>query len=1185
MSDDAFGCFQRLNALVDIWIDEEAYDHILGNGDQIGALQLADPVSKESGDPREQDVIHKTADVCVHKVIEYLNSCFAKERSCTRQSGCDSDWSRLWGCIRDLRPEQLPALWHKKAKVRDIVRAAIEQGMSAILVSWWQYLFLAKLIRAKIQQRGTDCYFSRLDDVVALLEANLVRPYQVEQAERRSAAKLLVLHLLELSAAAEGVEQLGFAERAERVMRNGEYLAWRCDRGIRSEQCEDDPFCEYYFQAKRYSAGVAFAHTRHYDDAVSEYDQVIYELIYELGRRRARRHSDVSKNRRRKRFPVKNLWRKFVYLPAVLARAEALLKQQLPYHALDTLQRYLTEAQESGDQMQYVNLKASLIRAEAYLRIGRFPDSLRSLEEVSEQLLGVRLDLIGKDDWLAALREPHRANLKVRLAGLLVDFFIAMLEGIDVRGEDGKGNWGQIHPLLKTVNERLLPVYFELAQGTELDRGGFYQQSAKYLAWLGRCGNVVDSGEQQQVWDLAWPVYVNYAKQLAPQDESQGQSCPYCEPKDKVNFARLRQESYDEIKEGMLDFYRRARGYFKGGTDRDLAQEAGCGTICGDEKSFIEWILDVEKNNRADLRYDRLDLLYLLAELSGRVDARCRDCQSGSTSSDFQGAFGGLLVCASTECSANAENCALDGKDYAKIIGSWTSRFLDQLQVNTLQSPRSEGVHLIGLQRWNSSSPAQGQSLGGGYLLYATEATGAVALGVAIDPGFDFVRNLLHMGFSVSDIDVVLISHSHVDHCRDLESMIILLGELKKQTKGEKKRKLQVVLTKAVYSRVRHLVDNPFYRELIEPYVIDLDRDIDRGYYESLPAGRFCLTFEPALSNESKDENDSPLRRLMALRLSGPRDARFLPVPVHRKGDSGKGDGVVDGTVQWLEIRPTRAYHNDHSNISDCFGFIIGLKLKGRSEVLEIGYTGDTKYVSVSADNSAQVGRLGGIGEQYGQCTAVLIHLGSLVDVDSLRAGQPTVLRTGRESGKDNVGKSCEELIRKKNHPYLPGLLRLLRTIGKGRGKHGVRPLILISEFGEELRGGIRADLIKRLQTSFRSEFSFLPLDVGVDVLLWENEGSNRQAQSGVRKGDRAGREQSEPAKVRCAACGDFVPVDSTTFQTYGDGVDEGLFCLCVTCARSMPLNVRQERLRRLCEVGHEMRAAPDARRRTERCH
>ena len=43
-----------------------------------------------------------------------------------------------------------------------------------------------------------------------------------------------------------------------------------------------------------------------------------------------------------------------------------------------------------------------------------------------------------------------------------------------------------------------------------------------------------------------------------------------------------------------------------------------------------------------------------------------------------------------------------------------------------------------------------------------------------IDPGVDFVTQLYRKGFSIADVDTVIITHCHLDHTRDMESLVDL---------------------------------------------------------------------------------------------------------------------------------------------------------------------------------------------------------------------------------------------------------------------------------------------------------------------------------------------------------------------------------------------------------------------------
>jgi hypothetical protein len=89
------------------------------------------------------------------------------------------------------------------------------------------------------------------------------------------------------------------------------------------------------------------------------------------------------------------------------------------------------------------------------------------------------------------------------------------------------------------------------------------------------------------------------------------------------------------------------------------------------------------------------------------------------------------------------------------------------------------------LRKWNSYTPvlpsAQGDNLGGGYFLFHK------GIGIAIDPGFNFVENFCNQGFKVADIDAVLITHAHNDHTVDLESILSLLYKLNKDRREAEK--------------------------------------------------------------------------------------------------------------------------------------------------------------------------------------------------------------------------------------------------------------------------------------------------------------------------------------------------------------------------------------------------------------
>lgn len=83
---------------------------------------------------------------------------------------------------------------------------------------------------------------------------------------------------------------------------------------------------------------------------------------------------------------------------------------------------------------------------------------------------------------------------------------------------------------------------------------------------------------------------------------------------------------------------------------------------------------------------------------------------------------------------------------------------------------------LVVLRRWQSTNPkfprpGERKLRGGGYFLLWQ------GKGIVIDPGYDFIQNFYDEGFSLGDIDAVLVTHSHPDHDDDLSTLTTLIRE------------------------------------------------------------------------------------------------------------------------------------------------------------------------------------------------------------------------------------------------------------------------------------------------------------------------------------------------------------------------------------------------------------------------
>lgn len=1105
MNDDLFEKLEKLNAQIDIWIDEEDYDSV-------------DKHLVPSDEARRQ-----------------IDELFPDDTRCTNEM--DQAWRSALHA-----PAERSELHFQKVMLPDSKDEHVQLDKSSGVHAAWDILLWAKLLRAKIQQKGSDCYYRRLDDVLTFLESNLPRPEvnDTPDAEReRQIAKLTVFYLLELAQASAPNEGLGFSGRAERMICTSPHL--KMERSFRF----------FYGLLASYNMGIAYFHDARYRQAVLQFNRIIHDA------------ETMPRGCEEMEFFQERLGVPLIYLPSVLLRAEIQLKIQLAYHALNTLHKRLWERDKFPHQQEvstHKQIRAKLIEIEAYQQMEDLGESWRRLREVYEKLLSaasVRGSLK-----LPEVTPTHVwQNLSGRFLGLLVDHHLSRLDGHLSKLQPIAIGQTESKPFAQTryirhglgylgrLRSAFSTTYFTAAKCTKSDRQRYFEQIARLFGWLARAQSAINQTRKNEedvstaLSRLGAGLFMDRGRELLPpandettvQEQLRDRICPVCSATN-VDLEDLDPDQYEFFKECMVRFFEHycASGHRDA---RDLQSE---------RERLIKGLIRAEMKSRGDLRIRDLELRYALPQSVQELDREysgCEHCLAGGYADRVrkERAFGNLLACARSynQCEGPGGHSAeqLQKCDYEKVMDDWYVHFFDPLKSRSTHKVRGSefpgvSLHFVGLQRWNSTSPAQGRSIGGGYLLYRTDKHGRVDLGVAIDPGFDFVRNLLKMGFSLADIDIVLMSHSHADHVRDLESIVLLLWEVSKRTR--RRRRIHVILTLGAYHRLKYIIEDPDFRLFIEPYVVDIEKEIDPKYFEHLPGA----------------ENEHRLVFFQSANAGSPTQFRAVLPPMVTR------NGIPD-----VAIYPTRAYHDDRSRYSDSFGFKIELFAENHKR-FNFGYTGDTKWVypKIADPLSRDPERvIRDVAPQYSDCDAVLVHLGSLIDRDRDK-GKHLFDRYEPEDGK---GLSCMRLVREKNHLYLPGMLRLLSSLSVDSGKG--TPLILISEFGEELRGGVRVDLIERLKRAYGPRLNFLPVDVGVNVRLWRGVRTGSIADQG---GPAVPRNGEDPT-VLCVMCEEYVTPNRATFERYG--VDEGLFCVCSTCRHGTPADVLQDRLRCIYERGREL--------------
>jgi hypothetical protein len=135
---------------------------------------------------------------------------------------------------------------------------------------------------------------------------------------------------------------------------------------------------------------------------------------------------------------------------------------------------------------------------------------------------------------------------------------------------------------------------------------------------------------------------------------------------------------------------------------------------------------------------------------------------------------------------------------------------------------RGKSVELICMRRYSSAfpllpRPSAFRALGGGYFMRVQAGPlpakdGRPPLGIVVDPGVDFVENLYRTDYTLSDIDMIVVTHDHVDHLGGLDPLLSLLHVRSQILSKEKtkpgvrdpaEREVTVLTSRSVYRRYR----------------------------------------------------------------------------------------------------------------------------------------------------------------------------------------------------------------------------------------------------------------------------------------------------------------------------------------------------------------------------------------------
>ncbi len=943
-----------------------------------------------------------------------------------------------------------------------------ERTFSSKEAGEWQPLFLAKRFRARAMENGADTWMALLDDIVLFLQKNL----PVLFPDTPAGEVLRHLYFQELAACAKpGYESLGYATTAfdllPKLGRNAPaaeafalYKLWgKLNEGI-----------GHWHSSRRMKAALCF------NEIVREFDGAAKGLSSE----------------------ERSYWSRLILEQALLNRAELQEALQFSFHSLKTLQKL-------GDgKPEHRLIKEAL----AYRDMRRLPEAEDKMLELFSHAGGQssRPSKLTIKRTLALFQKWGKTagpGIWTKAAGLVFDYCLEKLEDYKEKLKDDKRNLTKdiLINEVSALTSGFVRHRPKLAK-SKPERASYFQLVARYLRWLADMYKDFHSPSFKSEVDKLYAFICVDVDELGNSGLN-----------GDIDLKEFNQYDYNRFSESMEKFF------------KTYNQETDFLVLDG-EIRFLNALNDFESKQSYLYEFKKLERDQRIEVIEGiKLNGPPRECSDigkcfNATADCLK--FSGVLQCSrsfsdpipSVSLSDYLDTgfTPLIGQDYEKIMKAENSLFLEYLKFRsahelTDSGPKSRrdnssdnyrSCHFLGLQRWNSQTPTLTLSLGGGYLLYEQDENGSVTLGIAIDPGFDFVHNLFHMGFTLQDIDFILITHAHLDHIRDFEPIVSAMLDLSKRDKTQNvKGKIHAIMSLGVYHKLESIIVNTTLREfLADTYIVDIEREVCG------PDESFLFPFRFALQ-KTKDS----------------------------KAKYGKYVSVVEETDKEYEIEiiPTKAYHEDYSDRSDSFGYIINRRLNGK-RAFSFGYTGDTKWHEH-------------LLEQYSACEVLCIHLGALIESED-SSNEKNEFRYYK-------GPQCDELLRKKGHPYLFGLLRFLKEINERDYR---QKLLLLSEFGEELKGGIRIDLIHRINKILEAgKRQCLPVDIGLNVKLAESKSSKNQDQY----------------EVRCFGCNNFVKVNDIRFRHFGYGRrDEGLFYFCSTCLKSKPENIIQERMRQLSELG-----------------
>ena len=394
---------------------------------------------------------------------------------------------------------------------------------------------------------------------------------------------------------------------------------------------------------------------------------------------------------------------------------------------------------------------------------------------------------------------------------------------------------------------------------------------------------------------------------------------------------------------------------------------------------------------------------------------------------------------------------------------------------------------LVILRRWSSYTPRIPRprimhTKGGGYFLIWNNK------GIVIDPGFDFLLNLYEEGFSVSDIDAIIITHPHIDHIDDLYATLMCVWTRKLLRRNTKTSGVE------------------------DDQNIGVDLFLNPGTF--LTYSRWIMALEgPKGTGSVKSIKTLPTNTVANLQQTVHLDGRSVKKPFGIK----------------IDVKPSFHFMGIGE---EPIGFVLYLEKAGKKQI-SIAFTGDAKHPSFNENYETF--------SEYAKCDLVVAHVGHVRPMELLNRIQSAnsktkvfsastdevwnnrAFREHHSAGSDGArqllfalgckmmdGKTRKPMSSKKSffsalrdethitgseHLRFAGLEYLFELFKKEPSERN--RLFVISELGEEMKTS-RNKIAKALMNGEQDKTVALTGDIGLKIFLGDQDGKRLYVQCNV---------------------------------------------------------------------------------------